>query len=111
WSENPLSRISACERDDHRGPPAALTGIPAGHGRPSGLDTPGPSPRWEERSRPAAEQRPSGGAPAPAADHARRAVEDNKTGLTRKRISPVETVETRGIEPLTPALQRRCSAN
>jgi hypothetical protein len=24
---------------------------------------------------------------------------------------PVERVETRGIEPLTPALQRRCSAN
>jgi hypothetical protein len=24
---------------------------------------------------------------------------------------PVEGVETRGIEPLTPALQRRCSAN
>ena len=25
--------------------------------------------------------------------------------------TPVERVETRGIEPLTPALQRRCSAN
>jgi hypothetical protein len=27
------------------------------------------------------------------------------------RAAPVRLVETRGIEPLTPALQRRCSAN
>ena len=28
-----------------------------------------------------------------------------------ERAAAVQMVETRGIEPLTPALQRRCSAN
>ena len=31
--------------------------------------------------------------------------------ITRKTSALVRVVETRGIEPLTPALQRRCSAN
>ena len=33
------------------------------------------------------------------------------TGTKRQARPGVEGVETRGIEPLTPALQRRCSAN
>ena len=35
--------------------------------------------------------------------------QDQKT--KEQARGPVERVETRGIEPLTPALQRRCSAN
>src|SRR3954464_4297919 len=36
--------------------------------------------------------------------------EQDRTANPQAR-GPLERVETRGIEPLTPALQRRCSAN
>jgi DNA-binding ferritin-like protein len=43
----------------------------------------------------------------PAQRHARDSARAERPQVRR----PVEGVETRGIEPLTPALQRRCSAN
>ena len=52
----------------------------------------------------------------PAADyvrtgHPRRLPTAQDLNIERAGQEPVEGVETRGIEPLTPALQRRCSAN
>jgi hypothetical protein len=50
------------------------------------------------------------------ADHLRtgpaeRGVADTHPAGEAGGQSPIGLVETRGIEPLTPALQRRCSAN
>jgi hypothetical protein len=52
----------------------------------------------------------------PGADHLRTeciqpAAGEQDRNTNAQARGPVERVETRGIEPLTPALQRRCSAN